>query len=201
MARSFQTLFDIAAGRKGGPEAFEKTLPVMRTPAELAQIPDDRWLSMMSKCVFQAGFNWSVVDKKWPDFELALWQFAPGRCAMMSDEDLDTLLADTRVVRHAAKLLSIRDNAIFLKDLAEEHGSAGSFFAGWPDDDYIGLLAVLKKRGTRIGGNAGQYFLRFMGKDGFFMGGDVARALVREGVVDKPPTSQKDLARVQAAMT
>ncbi|MEM7423899.1 MAG: DNA-3-methyladenine glycosylase I, partial [Pseudomonadota bacterium] len=47
----------------------------------------------------------------------------------------------------------------------------------------------------------GQYFLRFMGKDGFFMGGDVARALVREGVVDKPPTSQKDLARVQAAMT
>lgn len=199
--RSFDELFAMAAARKGGPEAFAATLPAVRPAAELAAIPDDRWLSEIAKGVFRAGFNWKVIEAKWPGFEEALWGFDPGRCSMMSDDDLDALLKDTRVVRHAAKLLSVRDNGVFLKDLAGEHGSAAAFFAGWPDEDYVGLLAVLKKRGSRLGGTTGQYVLRFMGKDGFITGGDVAKALIREGVVDKAPTSAKDMGRVQAAFT
>ena len=118
---------------------------------------------------------------------------------MMSDEDLDTLLKDTRVIRHAQKLLSVRDNAIFLGDLAREHGSAAKFFADWPVTDQIGLMKVLKKRGKRLGGNTGIYALRWLGKDSFLLTRDVVRALIREGVVDKPPTSQSALADVQAA--
>jgi 3-methyladenine DNA glycosylase Tag len=38
-----------------------------------------------------------------------------------------------------------------------------------------------------------------MGVGGFVLSKDVVRALIREGVVDKAPTSQRDLARVQAA--
>lgn len=199
--RDFDELFEIAAARKGGAEAFEKTLPQVKTPGELAAIPDDRWLSMMARCVFQAGFSWKVVDQKWPGFEEAFEGFDPGRWSMMSDEDLDRLLKDTRVVRHAKKLMSVGENAIFLRDLAAGHGSAASFFAGWPDTDYVGLLDVLKKRGSRLGGATGQYVLRFMGKDSFITGGDVVKALIREGVVDKAPTSKRDLARVQEAFT
>ena len=195
----FEDLLAIAAARKGGAEAFEKALPKVKTPKQLAKIPDDRWLSMMAKCVFQAGFNWKVVDNKWPGFEEAFEGFDPGRWSMMSDDDLDRLLKDTRVVRHAKKLASVGENAIFLRDLAAEHGSAARFFADWPDDDYVGLLQVLKKRASRLGGATGQYFLRFMGKDSFITGGDVVKALIREGVVDKAPTSQRDLARVQEA--
>ena len=195
----FDRLFEIAAGRKGGAKAFEEILPVMKSADELKAIPDDRWLSMMAKCVFQAGFNWGVVDKKWPGFEEAFDRFDPGRWSMMSDDDLDTLLKDTRVVRHARKLKSVGENALFLRDLAAEHGTAANFFADWPIDDHIGLLKVLKKRGSRLGGATGQYFLRFMGRDGFMTGGDVVKALIREGVVDKAPTSQRDLATVQAA--
>ena len=96
---------------------------------------------------------------------------------MMSDDDLDALLKDTRVIRHAQKLLSVRDNAIFFSDLAAEHGSAAKFFADWPVSDFTGLLQLMKKRGSRIGGNTGAYALRFMGKDSFIMGGDVVKAL------------------------
>ena len=197
--RDFDALFEMAAARKGGAKAFEATLPQIKTRKQLAAIPDDRWLSMMAKCVFQAGFNWKVVDQKWPGFEEAFEGFTPGRWSFMSDDDLDRLLKDTRVVRHAKKLASVGDNAIFLTDLAKEHGSAAKFFAEWSDDDYVGLLQILKMRGSRLGGNTGQYFLRFMGKDGFMTGGDVAKALMREGVVDKPPSSQRDMAKVQAA--
>ena len=196
---SFDDLFETAAARKGGAEAFEQMLPVVLPDAEVAQIPDDRFLATFSRGIFQTGLNWKVVENKWPRIEDALWQFQIGRCSMMSDEDLDSLLQDSRVIRHAAKLLAVRDNAIFLKDLAQEHGSAATYFAEWPVDDFIGLLQVMKKRGSRLGGSTGAYALRHLGKDSFMLGGDVVKALIREGVVDKAPTSQRDLKAVQAA--
>ena len=199
MPATFKELYARAAGRKGGPKAFEELLPAVKTAEEIATTPDDTWLETFSRGIFQTGLNWKVVENKWPGITEALWSFGIARCAMMSDEDLDALLKDTRVIRHAAKLLSVRDNAIFLKDLAAEHGSASKFFADWPDEDFIGLLAVMKKRGSRLGGSTGSYCLRHLGKDSFILGGDVVKALIREGVVDKAPTSQKDLKAVQAA--
>ncbi|MEM7506165.1 MAG: DNA-3-methyladenine glycosylase I [Pseudomonadota bacterium] len=195
----FEDLFEIAAARKGGRAAFEATLPKLKSPDEVAAIPDDRWLATFSRGIFQTGLNWKVVENKWEGIQDALWQFRVGRCASMSDDDLDTLLKDTRVIRHAQKLLSVRDNAIFLSDLAKEHGSAGRFFADWPGEDFAGLLLVLKKRGARIGGNTGMYALRYLGRDGYMLGGDVVKALIREGVVGKAPSSQRDMAAVQAA--
>ena len=197
--KSFEDLFKIAAARKGGVAEFEKSLPVVKPAAEIAEIPDDRFLATFSRGVFQTGLNWKVVENKWSGIEDALWNFDIGRCAMMSDEDLDALLKDTRVIRHAAKLLSVRDNAIFLKDLALEYGSAAKFFAEWPVDDFIGLLQVMKKRGSRLGGSTGAYALRHLGKDSFMLFGDVVRALIREGVIEKAPTSQRDQKAVQAA--
>ena len=38
-----------------------------------------------------------------------------------------------------------------------------------------------------------------MGKDTFMLSNDVVAALIREGVVDKTPTSKKALAQVQGA--
>ncbi|MFQ5567206.1 MAG: DNA-3-methyladenine glycosylase I, partial [Paracoccaceae bacterium] len=197
--RSFDALFALAAARKGGAAAFERTLPAPKTPAELAAIPDDRWLAAMTRAVFQAGFSWKVIETKWPGFEDAFWGFAPGRCALMSDDDLDALLKDRRIVRNGAKIRSVAENATLLCELAAEHGSAASAFANWPAGDFAGLLALLKKRASRLGGTSGQYFLRSMGVDGFVLGRDVVRALIREGVIDKAPTAQRDLARVQAA--
>ena len=195
----FAAIQQIAAGRKGGPEALEALLATPLTPAALAAVPDHRWLSAMTKTVFQAGFNWSVIEKKWEGFETAFDGFEPRRWAMMGDDDLDRLLADKRIVRNGAKIRSVRDNAALLVDLAEAHGSAARFFAEWPADDYVGLITFLKKRASRLGGSTAQYFLRWMGVDGFILSRDVVAALIREGVVDREPSSQRDLQSVQAA--
>ena len=204
--KSFAALYAQAAKRKGGTKVLEALLPTPLSKAKLAKISDDRWLSMMSKRVFQAGFNWRMVEKKWPDIEEAFAGFHPQRWKFMSDDDLDWLLRDKRIIRHATKILAVRDNATFLCDnatflcdLAEEHGSAARFFADWPAEDYAGLLLLLKKRAARLGGNSGQYFLRFMGKDSFILSRDVVAALLREGVVSTEPKSQRDLKRVQEA--
>lgn len=196
---SFAMVWERAAARKGGDAALEALMPEVRTPNELRATPDDRLLAEMTKRIFQAGFNWSVIEKKWPGFEAAFEGFDVPRCAMMSDDDIDRLLKNKDIVRNAAKIASVRENAAFLSDLAREHGSAAAFFADWPVDDFAGLLELLKKRGSRLSGTTGQYFLRFVGKDSFVLSRDVVAALIAEGVVDKPPSSARALRKVQAA--
>lgn len=195
----FDEIYALAVGRKGSEEAVENNLATPKTRAEIAALPDDRYLSLMAKCVFQAGFNWKVVEAMWPGFEAAFDGFDIARCAMLHDEDFERLVSDTRIVRHGPKIRTVQENARFVSDLATEHGSAGAFFAGWPAEDYIGLLEILKKRGSRLGGNTGQYFLRFAGIDSFILSQSVVNRLIAEGVIDKPPTSAKAKAAVQAA--
>ncbi|MGI9437533.1 MAG: DNA-3-methyladenine glycosylase I [Geminicoccaceae bacterium] len=196
--RSFDELFAIAAARKGGADAFEQTLASPRTERELARIPDDRWLSEMSKRAFQAGFSWKVVADKWPRFEVVFEGFDLGRMSMMSDDDLDRYLRTEGIIRHGKKILSIRDNAVFLRELASEYGTAAAAFAEWPSDNFAGLVWMLKKRASRMGGISAMYFLRGMGVDSYVLAGDVVKALIREGVVDKPPSSKRDMDLVQA---
>ena len=69
--KDFSKLYEQAARRKGGEKALEKLIKRPKSKAALAKIPDDRWLSGMAKAVFRAGFNWKVVDNKWPDIEAA----------------------------------------------------------------------------------------------------------------------------------
>ena len=197
--RSFDEIYEIAANRKGGPEALEALLATPKSATELAAIPDDRWLAAMTRSIFQAGFNWKVVENMWPGFEEAFEGFAVGRCAMLNDDDFARLVSDRRIVRHGTKIRSVQENAVFLSGLAGEHGSAAEAFANWPATDYIGLLDLMKKRGSRLGGNSGQYFLRAMGVDSFVLSRDVVARLIAEGVVDKNPTSKKALADVQSA--
>ncbi|PLX33622.1 MAG: 3-methyladenine DNA glycosylase, partial [Hyphomicrobiales bacterium] len=197
--RHFDEIFEISAGRKGGAEALEEMLDRPKPAAELTAIPDDRWLSQMTRSIFQAGFNWKVVDNMWPGFETVFHGFDVGRCRMLSDEDIDAMVSDSRIIRNGMKIRSVRDNAIFLAELAAEAGSAAQLFGTWPAEDYVDLVLMLKQRGSRLGGNSGPYFLRFMGVDSFILSRDVTARLIAEGVIDKTPSSQKAQRAVQEA--
>jgi 3-methyladenine DNA glycosylase Tag len=199
--RSFDQIHAIAAKRHGGEKALEKHLAEHKpkSRAALAKIADDRWLSTMSRCVFQAGFSWRVIEAKWPGFEAAFDGFAVKPCAMLSEKKIDALVQDKRIVRNARKIMSVPINAQFLLDLAEEHGSAAKFFANWPDDDYVGLLDVLKKRAAGLGGGSAMYFLRRMGKPGFITSRDMVARLVAEGIIDKEPSGKAAMKKVQSA--
>ena len=196
---TFERIFARAAKRKGGAQELESLLPTPKSEKDLAGLGDNRYLAQFSESIFQSGFVWRVVENKWPGFELAFHGFEPARLALMPDEELEALMQDTRIIRNGAKIKAVRDNAVFLCDLARENGSAAQFFATWPVNDIVGLLEVMKKRGSRLGGMTGQYSLRFLGKDCFMLSKDVTAALIGQGVVDKAPTSKRDRAAVQEA--
>lgn len=196
---SFRTIRARAEKRKGGAKALERLLPPKPKPKALTKLIDDRVLAEMTKRVFSAGFAWSVIEAKWPGFEEAFLGFEPGHLLFEPDEYWDGLTEDTRIVRNAAKIMSVRANAQFVQDIASEHGSFGRFLAGWPSTDEIGLLDLLAKRGNRLGGNSGQMLLRFLGWDGFVTSKDVVACLRDAGVdIAEEVKSKRDLAKVQA---
>ena len=166
---------------------------------ELRAIPDDQWLSGMARSVFQAGFNWKVVERMWPAFEEVFQRFDPGYCAMLNDDQLAELLSNKSIIRNGTKLWAVQQNAVFVIDLAREHGSASDFFADWPSKTFNELLEAMKKQGSRLGGATAQYFLRSMGKDGYILSRDVTARLIAEGVIKKPPGSKTSMKLVQDA--
>lgn len=196
---SFEAIFEQAAAHHGGAEAIEARMATPKSAKEISATPDDRVLSAMTKCIFQAGFNWKVVEAKWPGFEDAFDGFDLARCSALHDEDLDRLVKDVRVIRNGQKLASVGPNARYLAGLAAEHGSVGAYFARWRPEDYVANLAALRAGAVRVGGSTGQLFLRRIGVDTPAFMRDVVAALVREGVIDKAPTSKKALNAVQAA--
>ena len=195
----FKTIRAKAEKRKGGAKQLDKLLPPRPDASVLAKLPDDRALAEMTKRVFSAGFAWSVIETKWPGFEKAFLGFRPAKLGFQPDDFWHALLNDTDIVRNGAKIMSVRENAQFIQEIAVEYGSFGKFLAKWPSSDEAGLLDLLAKRGSRLGGNTGQMLLRFLGWDGFVTSKDVVACLREAGLdIAAEVKSKSDLARVQA---
>lgn len=198
--RTLDEILAISIKRKGSEQAVFDGFQPSKSSDEIAAIPDDRWLAEMTRAIFQAGFNWKVVDRMWSGFEAAFDGFDIGRNAMMSDDRFDELCKDTSIVRYPQKIQSVQKNAVYIQQIAEEHGSFGAFVANWPREDFAELLDALKKNANRLGGTTGQYFLRAMGVDGYILSKDVTGRLIAEGVIEKAPTSKSAMNSVQSAI-
>lgn len=196
---TFADIEAVAITNKGSCEALEALLPEPEVADNLINLPDDRYLAEMTRNVFRSGFVWNVIENKWPGFEEAFAGFNCKYNAQLSDEQIEKLCQDTRIVRNLKKIESVRVNAQMILEASAEHGNFGRFLANWPGDDIVGLHKYLKDRGSRLGGNTGFFFLRFVGKDTFVFSTDVVNALIEQGVVDRQPTSQKALKAAQAA--
>src|SRR6266404_3011627 len=182
-APSFVPILDAARTRLGA-AALEARLPKPRSAAELEAVPDDRYLSEMSRRIFRAGLKHSVVDAKWPAFEEVFHGFEPRRVRAMSDEAMEGLLGNARLIRHWGKLKSVRDNAAAMLVLAQQHKSFGAWLAGWPGDDIVGLWEALAKTFSQLGGNSGPSLLRMVGKDTFILTPSVTGALKHWGAIE-----------------
>ncbi len=193
----FETIRRRAEERKGGAAALQALLYPVPDPDDLRRKPDDRILAEMTRRVFYSGFVWRVIDSKWPGFEEAFSGFDPSFLNIAPEEYWHELTSDSRIIRNGAKIMSVRANAAFVRDLATEFGSAGVFFADWPLDDQAGLMEVLGRRGSRLGGLTGQYFLRAIGRDSYILTPNVLACLKGNGLPISAGTSKKDQQIIQ----
>ena len=187
-----------AEKRKGGAAVLDGLLGAAPDNRDVAKLSDDRILSTIAERVFAAGFVWRVIEQKWPGFEEAFLHFEPKRLLFQPDDFWHELASDSRIVRNPQKIRSVKENAVFVDRVSREHGGFGKFLAAWPAGDQVGLMAFLGKNGSRLGGNTGQYFLRWVGWDAFIISADMAAALRDAGLdIAESPTSKKDLQKIQ----
>lgn len=197
MIPSFRTIQEQAEFLKGGAGPIRRRLPQYKSSKALASVQDSEYLSIMCRRIFRAGLKHSMVDARWPDFEVVFNRFDIDAVRAMSDEDLEKLMQDRRIIRHWGKIKSVRANAAAIYELRNEFNGVGSYLARWPSVNIVGLWEDLKKRFTQLGGNSGPYFLRMAGKDTFILTRHVVLALNRWKVYDGEPGSKSARLKIQ----
>ena len=194
----FQPILNRALQRKGGERGLEVRIAEPLSKAVFASQADHRFLSMMTKVVFQAGSIWRVIENKWPNFETVFFGFDTQKIVLLSPEQLETFGRDKRIVRHMTKILTVPQNAAYINDQSHQFGSYAAFLQQWPEDDLVGLYRHLKSAGCRLGGMSGPRMLRQMGLDTFMLSADVVTCLQGAGLdVANQPSNKSDLTKVQ----
>ena len=121
------------------------------------------YLEVMSKAVFQSGMSWKVVDNKWPGIREAFDGFDVNAVATISDDRLEDLSQDKRVIRNRRKLGAIVHNAQRIIELDEEHDGFRNYLRAHPDFD--ATVKDLRKRFKFLGDVGCYYFMYVVGED------------------------------------
>ena len=191
---SYQEIFDCAINRKGGEKNLEALIQRPNQDRKLSMISDDRCLAEFTKKIFQSGFVWKIVEKKWDGFEEVFWGFDIDKLLMMPEEMLERKAQDKRIIRNFRKIKTVIENAIMIKDTCDNASvSFAEFLVKWPKGDLVGLWLYLKENGSRLGGNTGPYALRALGLDCFLLTRDVEGFLRTHNIVETGITTKKAL--------
>ena len=194
----FKPILKRALRRKDGEQGLELWALEPMPMATFISQPDHRFLSMMTKVIFQAGFVWRVIENKWPDFETVFLGFDTEKMMLLSPEQWEKIGTDKRIVRNMQKIISVPQNATYIDDQSREYGSYAAFLQQWPQEDLIGLYRHLKQAGCRLGGMSGPRILRQMGLDTFMLSTDVVMCLQDAGLdIADQPSNKRDLTKVQ----
>jgi len=119
---------------------------------------DAEYFERMTKCIFTAGLNWNVVEKKWPNFRKAFFDFAPERVAKMPGRTVRALMSDTGIVRNEKKIAATVNNANEVLRLEKEFGSFKGYLDSFGGDEKR-LQADLQERFKHIGPSTARMFL------------------------------------------
>ena len=131
--------------------------PTQITPTKLAD-----YLEQLTKPVFEGGINWKVIESKWPGFQVAFQGFDPETVATLTPDDLDALMADTRIVRNRRKIEATVHNAAEMLAIEKEYGSFKKYLGS--QGDFPGLVKDMRKRFKQVGDFGAYYFLSVVGE-------------------------------------
>jgi 3-methyladenine DNA glycosylase Tag len=132
--------------------------PTQITPAGLSD-----YLDVITRAVFQSGMSWRVVEAKWDGFRQGFAGFDPALVAAFTDDDVERLAADTRIIRNRRKIEATITNAQALLALDDAPGG----FVGWlrGQGDFDATVAALRGEFRFLGDMGAYYFLYVVGED------------------------------------
>ncbi|MDX1616412.1 MAG: DNA-3-methyladenine glycosylase I [Candidatus Promineifilaceae bacterium] len=109
---------------------------------------DAGYLEMMTAVIFMGGLNRQVVMGKWDGFLDAFEGFDIAAVADFTEEDIERLSEDERIVRYTAKIKAVVNNARAMQSIAQEQGSFGQWVQGLVEEE--GPDGAAKRIGKRF---------------------------------------------------
>lgn len=73
------------------------------------------------------GLSWKTIMHKRATYRAAFHNFDIKRCAAMTDNELETILATCNIIRNRGKVFSVRSNARAVKQIQAEFGSFDTY--------------------------------------------------------------------------
>ena len=127
---------------------------------------DDAYFENMCRIIFQAGLNWSVIDKKWPTTRKAFANFSIDKVAYFDDADLERLMKDEGIVRNRGKLQAIILNARQFQEIHKQYGSFQKYLDSLDkSSNYAGVVKELSSRFKWLGTPSASMFLYTVGEN------------------------------------
>lgn len=126
---------------------------------------DSAYFENMCRVIFQAGLNWSVVDKKWPTTKKALENFSTEKVSGFTDSDVACLMKDEGIIRNKGKISAIIQNAKEFERIKKEYGSFQTYLDGLDKShNYSSVVRELSARFKWLGPSSASIFLYTVGE-------------------------------------
>ncbi len=116
--------------------------------------------------MFQAGLSWRTILHKRDGFRDAFCGFDPACVAIMTEADVERLLARQDIVRYRRKIEATIENAKVCQDLIQQFGSLREYLATLVDLPLAGIQTEFKKQFQFMGPVVTESFLQCMGMNG-----------------------------------
>jgi DNA-3-methyladenine glycosylase I len=88
---------------------------------------DNKHFEMLILEGAQAGLNWETILKKREGYREAFKNFIPSKVSNMTDDDLEILLLDPKIIRNRLKVFSARNNAKVFLNIQKEFGNFNDY--------------------------------------------------------------------------
>jgi DNA-3-methyladenine glycosylase I len=127
---------------------------------------DDAYFENMCRIIFQAGLNWSVIDKKWPTTSKAFADFSVEKVAQFTEADVERLMKDEGIVRNHGKIEAIIKNANNFREIKRDCGSFRKYLDSKDKSkNYANVIKELSARFKWLGPPSASLFLYTVGEE------------------------------------
>ena len=126
---------------------------------------DDAYFENMCRIIFQAGLNWSVVDKKWVTIRKAFDEFLTKKVSGYTDSDVARLMKTEGIVRNRGKISAIIQDAKEFERIKREYGSFQTYLDKLDKThNYSLVIKDLTARFKWLGPSSASMFLYTVGE-------------------------------------
>ncbi len=138
----------------------QKVIPLRKKPTD-----EKEYFEILSKAVFNAGFSYQVVRRKWDDIKEAFHNFDPTIISNWTVDEIAHVLESPKIIRNSKKVTAIVSNAKLFLEILEKHGSFENYLKSFREKPFEERQKILSKQFKWLGPTGAYFFLWSVGED------------------------------------